>query len=34
VRSIDTLRSLDRHRPVEEDTYEYPISVERQGTRR
>jgi 3-dehydroquinate synthase len=34
VRSIDTLMSLDRHRPVEEDAYEYPISVERQGTRR
>jgi 3-dehydroquinate synthase len=34
ARSIDLLRTLNRHRPLEEDAYEYPIPIERQGTRR
>jgi 3-dehydroquinate synthase len=33
-RSIELLRTLNRHRPLEEDAYDYPIPIERQGTRR
>jgi 3-dehydroquinate synthase len=34
VRSIELLRTLNRHRPLDEDAYDYPLSIERQGTRR
>jgi 3-dehydroquinate synthase len=34
AQSIDILAGFHRHTPLEEDAYEYPISIERKGTRR
>jgi 3-dehydroquinate synthase len=32
IRSIELLKTLNRTRPLDEDAYEYPLSVERHGT--